>query len=185
MNITLHQTRPSGTKFEEILYGIISNYTRAVWRNIRVDTLLTKQGNTEIDILFCLKNIVFIVEAKNVSAIMGDYGDNYWSFIGSSSPTKEVREYTALNTFTQNGIHTKSFKDIYFETFKEWPIVLSVVVVPNECRLSPDLASTIYTVGSFEKVIAEISTWNMDSRVQRRVASMISGDGVAIHRPNS
>lgn len=181
---TLKQTKGSGFRFEDEVVSIISAYASAIWRNIRVETLLTASGTTEIDILFCFKNIVFIVEAKNVSTIMGDYADKTWSFIGSTSAYKETKEYTSLNVITQNNIHGRSFKDLFYVHFKEWPRVFPIIVVPNTCNLSPELQGCVYTLEKLESVLREISSLDIPSKIQRRVASIIPANGTTLLRPD-
>lgn len=181
---TLQQTRGSGSEFEREITRIISQYTSNFWRNIRVETLLTASGTTEIDILFCYKDIVFIVEAKRVATIIGDYGSKTWSFIGSKSPNKEVREYTALNVITQNNIHVRSFKDMFHAYFKEWIHVMPIIVVPNNCTVSQDISGNVHTVAQLDDFLSEVSKWSVDSKIHRRVASLVTGDNIVIHRPD-
>lgn len=181
---TLQQTFGSGTKFEQQLTSVITKYTRHIWRNIRIETLLTQQGTTEIDILFCYKNLLFIVEAKNAGSIFGDYNSRNWSFVGSKAPMREVREYSNLNTLTQNNIHARSFKDCFYAYFGAWPPVVPIIVVPNDCTVSPDIADCIFTVGQLDTFLAEASSWDVESTLHRRVSSMIPGDGATVPRPD-
>lgn len=178
------QTRNSGSKFEAELHGLISRYSRAIWRNIRVETLLTQNGLTEIDLLFCFKDLIFVVEAKNVSSIMGDYGERSWSFVGATSPGKETREYSSLNVITQNNIHVRSLKDLYFAYYGSWPAIVPCIVVPNGCRLGHELASTVYTLGRFDQLLSDVSAVSVESKIQRKVAAIIPGDGSVIYRPD-
>lgn len=181
---TLQQTRGSGSKFEQQLTNVISKYTRHIWRNIRIETLLTASGTTEVDIIFCYKNMVFIVEAKNAASIFGDYNSRNWSFVGSKAPLKEVKEYSTLNTITQNNIHVRSFKDCFYAYFKTWPVVVPVIIVPNGCTVSPDIADSIFTVSQLDDFLAEASSWEIESTLHRRVSSLLSGDGSIIRRPD-
>lgn len=181
---TLQQTFGSGSKFEQQLTAVITKYTRHIWRNIRIETLLTQQGTTEIDILFCYKNLIFSLEAKNVGSIFGDYNSRNWSFVGSKAPMREVKEYSALNTLTQNNIHVRSFKDCFYAYFKYWPTVVPIIVVPNDCTVSPNIADSIFTIGQLDNFLAEANSWEVESTLHRLVASMIPGDGVTVLRPD-
>lgn len=181
---TLQQTFGSGSKFEQQIIQTISRYTPHIWHNIRIETLLTAQGTTEIDILFCYKNLIFIVEAKNVSSIFGDYNSRNWSFVGSKAPLKEVREYTRLNTITQNNIHVRSFKDCFFAYFGEWPTVIPVIVVPNDCTVSPDIANAITTVGQLDTLLAEASDWDVHLTMHRRLSSLLYSNNITVLRPD-
>ena len=181
---TLQQTMGSGNKFEQELTLVISRYTRHIWRNIRIETLLTANGTTELDILFTFKNIAFIVEAKNVSGIFGDYNSKAWSFVGSKAPLREVKEYTALNVLTQNNIHARSFKDLFYAYFKVWPAVVPVIVVPNSCSVSDEIADAIFTIGQLDFFLADASAWDVDDVLHRRVSSLFYSDGITVLRPD-
>lgn len=178
------QTRKSGTVFEDQVYNVIKDYTRSIWRNLRFETLLTVQGNTEVDILFCYKNLIFVVEAKNVSAIMGEYGAKYWQFIGSKGSSTEVTEYSALNVLTQNNLHVRSFKELYFAMYREWPTVVSLIVVPDACRVTSELAPIIHTLSGFDRLLAGAADWDVECKIQRKVAAMLTGAGRVVLRPD-
>lgn len=178
------QTRKSGTVFENQVRGVIKNYTRSVWSNLRFETLLTVQGNTEIDILFCYKNLIFVVEAKNVSSISGEYGAKYWQFIGSKGTSTEITEYSALNVLMQNNLHVRSFKELYFSVYKEWPTVVSLIVVPDNCRVTPELAPVIHTLSGFDRLLAGASDWDIECKIQRKVAALVTGAGRVVLRPD-
>ena len=179
---TLQRSMASGSKFEDQVITVVRKYSRALWRNVRIETLLTQNGTTEMDILFCLQDVVFILEAKNVSSIMGNYDSKNWAFIGSTSPTRETREYTHLNTITQNNIHVRSFKDLFYSEYQEWPAVVACIVVPNGCRLSPELTGSIYTLSQLDSLLARVAECDSNAKVQRRVAALILGDGVTVQR---
>lgn len=181
---TLQQTRGSGSKFENELTDVISRYTTKIWRNVRIETLLTASGFTEVDIIFCFKDLVFIIEAKNVSAIIGDYGSRNWVFAGSKAPLREVSEYSALNTITQNNIHVRSFKDMFYAYFDEWPNTVSAILVPNSCKVSPELEDAVYTIGQLDEFLAQMSSYPAEPRVHRRVAGLFTGDGCIVRRPD-
>lgn len=178
------QTRKSGTDFENQVSNIVDRYTRTSWRNLRIETLLTANGFTEIDMLFCYKNIIFIVEAKNVSSIVGGYSDRYWRFIGSKGTNSEITEYSALSVLTQNNIHMKAFKELFYAFYKEWPLVVPVIVVPNSCKVSEDIASTIHSLSSLDVFLASAADWDIECTVQRRVAAIFAGHGQLIQRPD-
>lgn len=183
--VNFQQTRGSGSKFEDQIVSVIGKYTNSIWRNIRIETLLTASGTTELDILFCYNDIVFIVEAKNVSSIIGDYNFRNWSFVGSRNPQREVKEYSALNTITQNNIHIRSFKDCFYAYFQDWPATVSLIVVPNDCKVSPDISESVYTISQLDKFLATAASWGQQQHtIHRRVASMIANDGTTVERPD-
>ena len=97
---------------------------------------------------------------------------------------REVKEYSTLNTITQNNIHVRSFKDCFYAFFREWPTVVPIIVVPNDCTVSPDIADSIFTIGQLDTFLAEASSWQVESTLHRRVASMIFKDGATILRPD-
>lgn len=169
-------TRSSGTNFENELLDLLKLYTKNIWKNVLIDTYLTAQGSTEVDIIFCINDVVFIVEAKNVSSISGNYCDNYWSFVGSKNTTSAMREYTSLNTITQNQIHARSFKDAYYSFFKEWPRVIPLIIVPNDCKLSDDLLDSVFSISDLSKFCSDIVVQNTSSKLHRRVSSMINSE---------
>ena len=181
---TLQQTMSSGFQFEDEITRIIRPYTNMLWRNIRIETLLTANGTTEIDLLFCFKDIVFIVEAKRVSTIIGEYSARNWSFIGSHAPQREVREYSALNTITQNNIHVRSFKDMFYSYFHEWISVIPIIVVPNTCRVSQDISGAVYTLSQLDEFLSEVRSWNVEAKVHRKVAALITANCITIKRPD-
>lgn len=181
---TLQQTMRSGSRFEEELVRTISKYTQNIWRNVRIETLLTQNGTTEMDILFCYRDMVFIIEAKNVAAVFGGYYDSVWSFVGASTPHKESKTYSKLNVVTQNNIHARSFKDLFYSYFRTWPVVVPAVVVPNNCKVAEDLESAVFTAEDLELALIQIGHDKVHETVQRRVASIISGDGVTVMRPD-
>ena len=178
----LQWTMNSGTRFEDMIVQTISRYSRHIYRNIRVETLLTKNGTTEIDILFCHLDMVYVVESKNVASLIGDYNDKAWSFIGSKSASQEVRDYSSLNVITQNNIHVRSFKDIFYATFGEWPTVIPIIVVPNDCKVSPDIAGHICTLSQLDEYLVSTSSNSVESKIHRRVAALIPGNGVTLQR---
>lgn len=125
------ETVRAGTRAENEVYEVLQKYTRHVYRNCRVDTLYSKAGNTEIDILAALADVLLVVEVKNVRSIEGDLSLHYWRLEGLETG----QEYSTLNVLTQNRIHTRSLKDAWFARRHEFPIVMSVVVVPNGCSI--------------------------------------------------
>lgn len=184
MSPRMYQTMGSGLKFESELVNLINQHTDYIWHNIRIQTLLTQSGTTQIDILFVFKGIVFIIEAKNVSAIIGEYGGSNWSFIGSQASGQEVREYSKLNVITQNNIHVRSFKDAFFATFGEWPVVVPAIVVPNNCQISEDISSSVYTMSQLDTFLNSADSWPTKSNIHRRVAGLLANDKLTILRPD-
>ena len=146
-------TKYAGQRAEQMVKDVLARYTRHVHTNVRVDTLFTKNGTTEIDIVAAVADVLLVVEVKNISAIEGTVGSTTWVMYGA-----ERREpYTALNVFTQNRIHVRSFKDAWFVNRAEFPPVISVVVVPNGCQIPEDIsANGVLTVSEFSVQVAEL-----------------------------
>ena len=178
----LKLTMRSGFQFESELTQVITRYSKDVYRNIRIETLLTANGLTEIDILLCYKDIVFIIEAKNVASIVGDYDSKYWTFIGARSVSGEEAKYTALNTITQNNIHVRAFKDYFYSVFNEWPIVIPIIVTPQDCKVSTEIAGAVYTISQLDEFLASLNSTVVKSGLHRKVFGIIQGDNVTLSR---
>lgn len=181
---TYAQSRVSGTRFEDQLLSIIKKYTNKVWSNVRIETLLTVSGTTEVDLLVCIADIVLLIEAKNVAMILGDYADRYWTFTGSRARCRDDKEYTKLNVIMQNNIHVRSFKDCYFAYFQEWPLVLPVIVVPNDCKVSPGISKSVYTASQLDDFLATEIATRQTSSLHRRLQAMMAIDDALLSRPD-
>lgn len=177
-------THRSGFAFEDVLASLLSKYTRNIWRNVSVETLLTEKGFTEIDLLFCYNEIVFIVEAKNISRIDGDYGDPVWRLYGSKTNTLSEDSYTALNVITQNNIHVRAFKDYFCSVYHEWPAVFPMIIVPTGCKFSPTLADAVMPIGKLDPFMVRNFSDLTEPRIHRKVASLIPRNGCELCRPD-
>lgn len=182
--LTLKQTFESGSSFEEKLCTMIRKYTKDVWRNIRIETLLTASGTTEIDILCCYKNFIFVIEAKNVISLIGDYDDVDWGFVGSKASSLEHREYTALSVITQNNIHIRSLQDLMYAQYKTWYNMIPIIIVPDNCETSSSIQNVVFTASQLEELFVQCSTLKVEPKVQRLFAALIEGDGCTVNRPD-
>lgn len=182
----LELSRQKGAKFEEEISTVVGRYTHALWRNIRIETVLTQQGCTELDLIFCANGVIYVVEAKNVESIVGEYGETYWTLVGSMDHSKYMSSpYSTLNIIVQNSLHVRALKDCFYAYYKEWPTVVPVIVVPNNCKVSVSISESIYTIGQLDLFLAHSSQVNpITSSVVRRLAALIPGDGSTIERPD-
>lgn len=181
---SLYYTMKSGKKFEDRVFNLISQYTNTIWRNVRIETLLTKQGTTELDILFTYKDCAYIVECKNISSVYGNYWDPTWSFVGASHPGKAEVEYRSMSVLVQNNIHMRSFKDLFYSYFREWPLAASFIVVPNDCEICGSIREAISTLSEFDSYLASVQEGPIPTSINRRVASLFSGDSITAERPD-
>ena len=147
-------TFAAGKRAEQEVIEVLKKHTKHVYSNVRVDTLLTKSGVTEIDVLAAIADILLVVEVKNVKRIEGAVSHSYWNLTGF----EQGQAYSTLNVFTQNRIHVRSLKDAWQSLRQITPTVVSVVVVPNGCDISPTLAEFgILTVQQFAEQVAEMA----------------------------
>lgn len=150
-----YETKESGHRAEKYVREVIEKYTSHVFSNLRVDTLYTKSGTTEIDLIAAIADVILIVEVKNVAAIEGSVSDSTWRMYGLETG----ESYTALNVLTQNRIHVRSFKDAWFANRGEIPLVVSTVVVPNGCIVPEEIAQAgVITVQQFNTQLARMSS---------------------------
>ena len=170
----------SGSQFEDSLVMLIKNYSRHIYRNVKIETLLTSNGLTEIDIMFCYANMVIIVESKNVSEVHGDYNSISWRMVGS----KVEKEYKHLNVIVQNNIHVRSFKDAFYELFGEWPVVAPFIVVPDTCIIDDDIRECIYTVSNFTNILELAKSLNIKNTIHRKVSGLFVPGEQIIKRKN-
>ena len=147
-------TRDAGSRAEDEVFSIIKKYTKHSHKNVRVDTRYTKSGNTEIDVLAAIADVLLVVEVKNVRRISGEVSSNFWRMEGLDAG----QSYSTLNTFTQNRIHVRSLKDAWYEKVGEYPTCISVVVVPNCCVIDCDEVanSGVLTVREFSEQLSEL-----------------------------
>lgn len=150
---SFYETRKIGTRAENAVKEILSRYADRVYQNIRIPTLYTQQGTTEIDLLAAIDDCLLIVEVKNVRRIEGTPLQSYWMMEGASAG----EPYQTLNVFTQNRIHLRALKRLWWQERQEFPLIISVIVVPNECEMADSLAENgILTIGEFGQQLAEL-----------------------------
>ena len=149
-----NQTKGAGGRAESGVVDILKRYSDTVFTNLRVDTLLTRKGDTEIDIIAAVGDAIVIVEVKNIREIDGSISDNFWKMTGAT--TGEV--YNALSPLVQNRIHVRSFKNAWYAKYRKWPKVVHYVLVPNSCRRNSDhKRAGVITISEFEEVMDRLS----------------------------
>ncbi len=146
-------TKRAGDRAEETVRDFLFRYADAVYHNIRLPTLYTASGETEIDLLAVMRDVLIVVEVKNIRAIEGTVLKSYWTLTGYETGA----EYTALNILTQNRIHVRALKRLWYSVRGDFPLVLSVVVVPSGCSIPPDIHEAgVMCVDEFLEQIAEL-----------------------------
>lgn len=175
------ETCQAGSRAEQIVRQVLNSYTRHIYSNVWIDTLLTKSGYTEVDMIAAVADVVLIVEVKNIKAIRGRVEDNTWFLTGYEAG----QEYSALNILTQNRIHARSFKDAWFKLKSEFPATLSVVAVPNGCNMPEDIAASgVYEVGRLDQQLAELCKGVIYPKYGTALDFVIQSDGNHICRPD-
>lgn len=175
------RTRMSGGQFEESVAEVIHRYTNSVWRNVRIETLLTQTGNTELDVVFYYGGVVYILELKRVRKIIGSYARRRWTMYGWLNNIDETSEYTALNVIEQNNIHVRSLSDLYYSEFNCFPTIRSAIVVPSDCVVPDDLKSVISTVDTLEDFIVHTRAPDI-KEVSYRLSWLLNTDSPIIQR---
>lgn len=126
------ETKGAGGRAEQEVVSLLKRHTKFVYSNVRVDTLLTKSGDTEIDVVAAIGDCILVIEVKHIQGTRGSVMDDYWDMVGLSAG----EPYKALSPITQNRIHIRSLKDAWYASRKEWPKVVSLVLVPDVCEIS-------------------------------------------------
>lgn len=176
-----YETKQAGKRAEDLVAEVLQSYTKHVYRNVRVDTLYTKTGTTEIDIVAAVSDVLLVVEVKNVRSITGSIYDNFWELQGG----ERGDFYSSLNVFTQNRIHVRALKNIWFALRNEFPVVISVVVVPNNCVVPDDLKdSGILTVSEFSVQVAELCISNESTKYGYALDFLMRRCGGYLKRPD-
>lgn len=174
-------TKYAGQRAEKIVESVLRRYTDHIYTNVRVDTLFTQSGSTEIDVIAAVSDVLLVVEVKNVSSIEGSLQDSTWVLRGAEAG----ESYLTLNVFTQNRIHVRSLKDAWFSRMFEFPVTLSVVVVPNGAYVSEELrCNGILTVSEFNIQVAELCADNQRQRYGYALDYLLSNSPEHLHRPD-
>lgn len=148
-------TRVAGQRAEQEVREILKRHTKHVYSNVRVDTLYTKSGTTEIDLVAAIADMLLVVEVKNIAAIEGSVTEPFWYLTGLETGQR----FSTLNVLTQNRIHVRSLKDAWFANRGDIPAAVGVVVVPNDCVIPRDIADGgVLTLQQFSKQIVGVST---------------------------
>lgn len=171
-----NSTFASGDQFEADTRRVISRYTPDIWHNVRVETLLSTRGNTEIDLVFCYCNIVFIVELKRVRRIEGKYSDFRWTMWGWKSQDSESNKYIIPNVIGQNNIHVRSFLDYYFASLRAYPTVVPLIIVPNNCVFDDSLRSDVFTVHDLDAYLTKCKGGANNRNLVVRLSYLLGGD---------
>ena len=170
---SFHQTVKSGASFESDVKALIAQYSDSVFSNVRIQTPYTVQSETEVDILALFGFVFLVVEVKNIRAIEGHITDPVWQLKGYQTGT----EYTALNIFTQNRLHVRSFKNAWFDNFNEFPKTIACVVVPDECEFDDSLKpGQIYTISQFAAELVNLAKLPKDRQSHYRLNFLVSSD---------
>lgn len=177
-----YNTFASGGHFEESVSSLIHRYTADVWSNVRIETLLTVKGNTELDIIFCLGGMVYILELKRVRKIQGNYSDPRWTMFGWNS-NDDTGKYVIPNVIEQNNIHMRSFVDLFYSSFRCWPPVVPIIIVPDGCEYSPSLRRDIFTVSELDNYLRGCNT-TQDKTTVFRMAYLLGGGSPILQRPD-
>ena len=157
---SLHYQRSkrSGDQFETAVMELIQQHTNAVWRNVRIETLLTQTGSTEMDVVFYSGDTVYILELKRVRRIVGHYERRRWSLYRWTVSEDELSEYTNSNVIEQNNIHARSLLDLYYAAFHDFLKVIPLVIVPDACDVPTDLKHDVLTPSELEGFLMRFSS---------------------------
>ena len=129
------KTSISGRSFEDDVAKLLRKYSRFVYQNVRIPSYYTKRGDTEIDILAAIGDVILVVELKNVKSIKGTVGEMMWTMQGY----RQGDIYSTLNVFCQNRIHVRSLKNLWSRHHRSTPVIVPIVVTPNGCTVSSQL----------------------------------------------
>lgn len=174
-------THLSGDTFEEEVLSVLKRYTDSVWHNIKIETLLTQQGYTELDIVFCHAELIYVLELKRVSEIKGAYGDSKWLMRGWKNRNLETNEYWAMNVIEQNNIHCRSLSDLYHSEFRHFPTIVPVVVVPNDCTFPEELSGQVYHLEDLEEYVRSLNR-GVDKYMGYRVSYLLGDNSHVVPR---
>lgn len=161
-------TKRYGDTFEKVVCNLLSMQNIPYWSEIRVPSELTKNGTTEIDILFTDGKSIYVVECKNVAQICGNYNDNYWKFKGGHS----LEPYSHLSPILQNNIHKIAIQSYYFKRWNEFPKVVGLIIVPDDIEVQGDIKSELFTVSSLANGISKINI-DRNSKLCIRLLNLI------------
>ena len=146
----LKKTMRAGHANEADLVSIIKTLTPHVWTNVRLRTLHTEKGNTEIDIIFYFRGCVHLVETKRILEINGEYQQYKWKLRARSG------EFRTLNILTQSRLHAKVFCDRYFDKYRSYPILRSRAVVPDGVLMSDSIKGEVLTFSEYYRWLCSL-----------------------------
>lgn len=180
---SLHYQRSkrSGDQFETAVMELIQQHTNAVWRNVRIETLLTQTGSTEMDVVFYSGDTVYILEMKRVRKIVGRYGRKRWSLYSWTVPEEELSEYTHSNVIEQNNIHARSLLDLYYAAFHDFLKIVPLIIVPDACEVPEDLKNDVLTPSELESFLIQYSSLGRQD-VSYRLTYLLGASGVTSQR---
>lgn len=162
----LRRTMRAGHRNEQDLVELIRHLTPYVWSNIRLPTSHTVAGNTEIDILFYYHGVMHLVETKRVIKIDGEYYQKKWRLFARSG------DFVALNIMTQSRLHAKVFCDRYYDKFREFPRVRSMVVVPDGTEMNESIRGEVLTFTEYYNWLCQLPVLDDSSYKYRYIAFM-------------
>lgn len=160
--------RISGRRNENAIYNTALKYTSCIYRNIYLPTVLTKKHTTEIDILFYFQGTIFIIETKNIISAEGALDKLNWYLTSRSG------SYKAYNPIGQNKLHTRVFKNRFYEHFGYFPKVISLVVVPCGALYDSELNNEIFTVEELDTLLLNY-TYSEKNIVKYHLISFLEG----------
>lgn len=144
----------SGERFEHQVCAVVkSNPFR--FTNFRIQTFETESGTTEIDLLFCMGETIYVIETKNYASIRPCGDPNYWEVKGPSC--QDVIGYSQLSAAVQNRLHMKCLATALFLGTGKTYTIKSAVVVPNDCQVSPNLSGNIMTLQEFSNFYSSLA----------------------------
>lgn len=144
-----NETFASGHKFECDIVNSISTYCQRSWLNTRLPTLYTQSGYTEVDIITVYNNTIIVIESKNASELIGSYHSQSWTLIGKRSQDN----ISISNSIVQNNIHARALSDLLFKHGHVGIEILPVIIVPNDCIISPEISNAVFHLKTLVKVL--------------------------------
>lgn len=150
--LKFEDTQAAGRRAETEVVDILRRFTSYVYSNVVIDTLHTKSGHTEVDVIAAISDYIVVVEVKNIASISGNPNDLFWTLEGRET----FEKYSTLNTFVQNRIHARALKDAWYKERGEFPKVKTFIVVPVGCDVPAEIKEDgVYTTTDFLNLIAK------------------------------
>lgn len=153
---TLKLMTDKGIYGEYLTYNILKKIGGKVITNLYIPK--SKNGTTEIDLVYINKKGIFVIESKNYSGrIYGSMESKYWMQILGNN--KRNRFYSPI---LQNNTHIKALRNILKEV--DCKDIYSIIVFSERCNLNRVDASTenikVIKRNSLETIIRNITNTN-------------------------